>query len=513
MNKSIVKKNAIIIISAIILSAVPVWIWSFFVGSDYAVIWVPVFASACSSGLILYFRNKNETDQFSELIGQEIEGVMTGAAETSHFIDQVKKKVEQDVLITNNIVDKSEQNSSSSNQIAHNTRRALQVAAEVRKETASASILINHGLGKISLAQTDAQAASAMMKILREKSHHIHGITEVINEIAARTNLLALNAAIEAARAGEHGRGFAVVATEVRQLAHRTKSATDEIGVMAREIDEQSGLASNGMNSLAEKVTEAAKNIEAVHSSLTNIERSSSESESEIQKIVDATKELAERTDAIANSLTQIRDSMLATEHSLPEAVESAMLVAERAESILGAMVESGIATTHDEFRLAAENASREIAKLFQSSIEHRQISSEALFDRHYQAIPNTNPQKYKSSFDAFTDRLLPAIQEAILARIPRIAYAGAVDNKGYFPTHNKKYSQPLTGDYDVDILNNRTKRIFNDRTGLRCATNTKPFLLQTYKRDTGEIMHDLSVPIYVGGKHWGAFRIGYRSV
>jgi len=35
---------------------------------------------------------------------------------------------------------------------------------------------------------------------------------------------------------------------------------------------------------------------------------------------------------------------------------------------------------------------------------------------------------------------------------------------------------------------------------------------VQTYKRDTGEVMHDLSVPIYVDGKHWGGFRIGYRS-
>ena len=63
-----------------------------------------------------------------------------------------------------------------------------------------------------------------------------------------------------------------------------------------------------------------------------------------------------------------------------------------------------------------------------------------------------------------------------------------------------------------VDIVNNRTKRLFDDRTGARCGSNTKPFLLQTYKRDTGEVMHDLSAPIHVDGKHWGGFRVGYRS-
>ena len=100
----------------------------------------------------------------------------------------------------------------------------------------------------------------------------------------------------------------------------------------------------------------------------------------------------------------------------------------------------------------------------------------------------------------------------SLLAKLPQLAYAGAVDNNGYFPTHNKKFSQPLTGNYDVDIVNNRTKRIFDDRTGSRCGSNTKAFLLQTYKRDTGEVMHDLSAPIYVDGKHWGGFRVGYRS-
>ena len=106
----------------------------------------------------------------------------------------------------------------------------------------------------------------------------------------------------------------------------------------------------------------------------------------------------------------------------------------------------------------------------------------------------------------------MPALQEALLASMPQLAYCGAVDDNGYFPTHNKKFSQPLTGDYATDIVNNRTKRIFNDRTGARCGSNTKAFLLQTYKRDTGEVMHDLSAPIYVDGRHWGGFRVGYRS-
>ncbi len=92
-----------------------------------------------------------------------------------------------------------------------------------------------------------------------------------------------------------------------------------------------------------------------------------------------------------------------------------------------------------------------------------------------------------------------------------RIAFVVAVDRNGYLPTHNSRYSQPLTGDRQKDLVNNRTKRIFNDKTGLAAARNTQPYLLQRYFRDTGEVMYDLSVPIFIKDRHWGAIRFGYK--
>ena len=56
-----------------------------------------------------------------------------------------------------------------------------------------------------------------------------------------------------------------------------------------------------------------------------------------------------------------------------------------------------------------------------------------------------------------------------------------------------------------------RIKRLFNDRTGARCGSHQQALLLQTYTRDTGELMHDLSVPIMVKGRHWGGLRLGYK--
>jgi len=103
-------------------------------------------------------------------------------------------------------------------------------------------------------------------------------------------------------------------------------------------------------------------------------------------------------------------------------------------------------------------------------------------------------------------------LQEPILERHAHVSYAISADRKGYVPTHNRRYSQPLTGDEKTDLLNNRTKRVFDDPVGSRVGNHELPYLLQTYRRDTGEIIFDISAPIYVNGRHWGGFRIGYRT-
>jgi methyl-accepting chemotaxis protein len=471
---------------------------------------------ACIAGMtasaLMRQRSGDRYAVFATRAAEEVDHLMIGSAETSYFVDSIRKKVDQDLQTTEDIVERARHTAHVTEQIASNAERASRVAADVRTESVAGRAEVDQGLHQISNAREDAQSASEMMSTLQDKSRRIHIITEVINEIAARTNLLALNAAIEAARAGEHGRGFAVVAGEVRQLAQRTKSATDDIGVMVREITEQAERAAAGMSALTGKVQEAAQNVERVHGFLGSIERSAGASQDEIRQIAEASREHVETTQLIADAISRIRDGMLSTESQLPLASKSAMMLTERAESLFDAAPECEAPTAHDAIRMAAQRAARDVGTLFEKAIAGGQISEMALFDRSYRPIPNTNPQKHTTAFDAFTDRVLPAIQEPLLEQMPQLAYAGAVDNNGYFPTHNRKYSQPLTGDYDTDLVNNRTKRIFNDRTGSRCGSNTKPFLLQTYKRDTGEVMHDLSVPIYVNGQHWGAFRVGYRS-
>ncbi len=471
-------------------------------------------AALCSTGAGLFLaRGGNaQHNALANKVGEEIDTIMIGAAETSHFVDSIKNRIGDDVQSTNDIAARSASTARNTEEIAANAERAAEVATMVRSESVAGRSAVDQGLKQISDARGNAQAASQMMDTLQERSRSIHGITAVIAEIAARTNLLALNAAIEAARAGEHGRGFAVVAGEVRQLAQRTAEANADIGEKVKSIIAEAERASDGMAMLTDKVARAAVDVERVHASFSTIERGATESYGEIHKIALASREHVESTRFIADSIGRIRDGMLGMQTELPRAASSAQALAERAEALFEAVSESNAATPHDAIRAVAQQAASDVGALFEEAIARKEISEAALFDRRYTPIPNTDPPKHHSAFDNFTDRALPALQEALLAAMPQLAFAGAVDNNGYFPTHNKKFSQPLTGDYATDLVNNRTKRIFSDRTGSRCGANTKPYLLQTYKRDTGEVMHDLSAPIYVHGRHWGAFRIGYRS-
>ncbi|MHB1664459.1 MAG: hypothetical protein ACYCT7_04255 [bacterium] len=68
-----------------------------------------------------------------------------------------------------------------------------------------------------------------------------------------------------------------------------------------------------------------------------------------------------------------------------------------------------------------------------------------------------------------------------------------------------------MTGDPAKDISGNRSMRIFNDGVGLALARNTDNVIIQTYPRDTGEIISDIAVPVFIDSKHWGAVRIGLR--
>jgi methyl-accepting chemotaxis protein len=169
--------------------------------------------------------------------------------------------------------------------------------------------------------------------------------------------------------------------------------------------------------------------------------------------------------------------------------------------------------TQEKEMLGVAQDFSRRVSETMDAWLAAKEVTEERLFSFLYYPMAKTDPPKFTTDWDRLADRDVQGIEEAVLTRSQVLVFAVLVDKHGYLPTHNLRYSQPLTGNLANDLVNNRTKRIFNDKTGLAAAKSVAPFLIQRYQRDTGETMVDLSVPVYVRGMHWGAVRLGFRSV
>jgi methyl-accepting chemotaxis protein len=165
------------------------------------------------------------------------------------------------------------------------------------------------------------------------------------------------------------------------------------------------------------------------------------------------------------------------------------------------------------EMLLLAADFSKRCSEAMENWVATKETTEEKLFSFLYFPIPKTDPPKFTTDFDRLADRDIQGIEEQVLGKYSTLIYAVLVDKFGYLPTHNLRYSQPLTGNMANDLVNNRTKRIFNDKTGIAASKSTAPFLIQRYQRDTGETMVDLSVPVMIKGTHWGAVRLGYRMV
>ena len=223
---------------------------------------------------------------------QEMDQVSQGARMTAEATSSTAAAVEQMTVSINHISDsakETETNSHSANELAGKGEKlAVDAANEIRR------------------ISTDVTSAAELIRGLVERSREVDAMSQVIKDIAEQTNLLALNAAIEAARAGEQGRGFAVVADEVRKLAERTASATQDINRTIQAIQGDTAQAASRMDVVTGQVSSGVDLAEKAAAALREIEAGARLTLDKTREVANAAQEQSHASNNIAGNIERI---------------------------------------------------------------------------------------------------------------------------------------------------------------------------------------------------------------
>lgn len=445
------------------------------------------------------------------------------------MIDQIRK-IGIDIAVDSTTIaatiqntnDKTGRQKELSQIVFSSSSEASQAIAEVSQNTQYVAEKTNGNLGmakrsyqeledvtdKIQLIHSTVTEFNTTVASLSQSSETILNQVQAINEISEQTNLLSLNATIEAARAAEHGKGFAVVAEEVRDLSHRIKPATEDI---TRQINTMIDIVKKTQQETAQilgystdtntVVGEATDNFKSL---ITDFE----ETDDQLMKIASAIEELSTNNGEINQHVGDINELSQDIAADMDQSDQSMRMLRPATEKMLELV--SVFKTGDGVFNRLIRDADR-YRNLYQDRIQKMSSQGVNVFDTNLKKIPNTDPQKYDSEFtQAFIEQMIPLYEQG-LQEIENTIYVLAINKQGYLGGHHKSVSHPMTGDPEVDLLKSRHQRIFftSDTEQRRC-THTKPLLMQTYMRDTGEILNDLSMPIFIDDKHWGSLIIGF---
>jgi methyl-accepting chemotaxis protein len=395
------------------------------------------------------------------------------------------------------------------------TRLAKEQAASVHALAAGVQQLLqgqraidgeaSSGLQAADGARRAVQSLGGEVTAIVDSLHQVADAAGQITQIALQTRLVAFNASVEAKRAGEAGRGFGVVADAVKDLAARVETSSKHIMGTVATLEQRIAVLARETANREDSRDESGQ----VHAALKQVEDA-------MRRIAAASHQGRAQCERLDGSMRGIESAMQRTATALDSALGRTETFLQVSEQMIETVANCGIETEDTPYIAAVRQAAAQIAKLLEDAVRTGVSNVEDLFDEQYVPVPGSSPQQHTTRFTALADRLFPQVQEKLLSLSDKVVFCIAVDRNGYVACHNAKYNQPQRpADTLWNTANCRNRRIFNDRTGLASGRNTKPFLLQTYRRDMGGgqfvVMKEAAAPITVNGRHWGGLRLAFK--
>lgn len=234
-------------------------------------------------------------------VSQTVESLATKSTTTINISHEQEQFVDTIVTAVNEM-------SAAVREVASNALHTATEITKVNDQTIEGKNILAQSVNHIQQLSESVKNAVAVIEKLSVNSANIASVLDVIRSIAEQTNLLALNAAIEAARAGEQGRGFAVVADEVRTLASRTETSTQDIQRMIEELQRGVNDAVKSIESGATLTTSTVTLASQTQDALDEILNSTSKVSEMSTQTATATEEQTHVTEEINRNLTELSD-------------------------------------------------------------------------------------------------------------------------------------------------------------------------------------------------------------
>lgn len=254
---------------------------------------------------------------FEASAGQAVHTVSSAATELESTAASMSTTAEQASRQATAVAAASEQASTNVQSVAAAVEELSSSVGEISRQVSTSSAIA-------AKAVSDAEHTNALVTQLAGAAKQIGAVTDMINEIAGKTNLLALNATIEAARAGDAGKGFAVVASEVKSLANQTARATQEI--------------SNQITAMQSATTETVTAIQAIRATIAQLSQIATAIASAVEEQSAATQEIARNVEQAAAGTADVSSNIA----GVTQSVSAAGSAAEQVLSAAGELARQG---------------------------------------------------------------------------------------------------------------------------------------------------------------------------
>jgi len=432
---------------------------------------------------------------------------------------------------------------------------AATAAASQRMEDVGAHTmtLVEAALSAVQQLRNQALLSQETVTGLLENVQRTHNRLLGIRRLAQTSRLLALNAAIQAAHANSPA--FSVVAQEMRRLADQTESLATQVEADLKQMAEAGEQSSLALKEMAATAESTAADAGQAAQGLGEMKGLIADTSMRAQSIAAVAQEQAAGTESLAASAEALSRDINASAESL--ALTSELSTSDLVEQAHAALSHYVIGSHNDEMRTLAEQVAVSLELAVESCVAEQGIAPDLLWRTDYRELKGSSvrrlqrlfdvskvppegftPPKFETSYDSLVDEaLIRVLDQAVQRR--EVSFISVLDINGFTIAQPSTACRDWTGIPEQDLTGNRIKRFFSDKASLKAARvgfpsyyldrerlswqeqalarmwqeprpAVRPLLLQSFARDTGEVVMDLAVPLYVVGRRWAVVRMGY---